>query len=189
MTPAVFFDRDGTVIEQVHYLNRVDQVQLLPGAAKTIDEIRSMGFKVVIVTNQAVIGKGLLTVEGLYDIQAEFDRQLKAEGTFVDAWYYCPEVRTAPDRVSIDHPDRKPGPGMLLRGAKEHNLDISESWMVGDMLSDTLAGRNAGCKATVLVQTGLADATDSQHSSVDHTVSDITLVPDLIRKAQQENKT
>lgn len=187
MQPAVFFDRDGTIIEQVHYLNQVEQVRLLPGAAQTIDALRKLGFKIIVVTNQAVIGKGLLTVEGLHDIQAEFDRQLQAEGTFVDAWYYCPEVRTAPDRVSVDHPDRKPGPGMLLQAAREHNLDLSESWMVGDMLSDTLAGRNAGCRSTILVQTGLADPDDKDHSSVDHTVSDITAVPQLIRKAQQEN--
>lgn len=189
MTPAVFLDRDGTVIEQVHYLNKVEQVSLIPGAAQSIIEFRNMGFKVVIVTNQAAIGKGLLTVDGLHEIQVEFDRQLKAEGTFVDAWYFCAELRTAPDRVTVDHPDRKPGPGMLLRAAKEHDIDVSKSWMVGDMLSDTLAGRNANCKSTVLVSSGLAGEDDRHHPSVDYTVNNITAVPELIRKAHKENIT
>ncbi len=178
--PAVFLDRDGTVIKSVHYLNRPEQVELIEGAARVLTKLEEAGFLRIIVTNQAAIGKGLLDVQGLKDIQAELDRQLLEQGSSLDGWYYCPKIRITDDFETIDHPDRKPGPGMLQRAALEKNISLSASWMVGDMLSDTLAGKNAGCKATILVRTGLADKLSESHPSVDYVASSIADIDKII---------
>lgn len=154
MRPAVFLDRDGTIIRQVHYLCDPGQVELLPGAARAISQLRARGFACVVVSNQSAIGRGLLTLEGLAAVHAELVLQLEAQGTALDGWYFCPEVPRTSDRTIQDHPDRKPAPGMLLRAARELQLDLAESWMVGDMISDVLTAINAGCRGSVLVRTG-----------------------------------
>jgi D,D-heptose 1,7-bisphosphate phosphatase len=162
--PAVFLDRDGTLIEHVHYLADPAHVRLLPGAAEAVRRLREAGFACVLVTNQSAIARGLLTEDGLREIHREQARQLAEAGTELDAIYYCPEAPASDDRTAVEHPDRKPGPGMLLRAAEEMGLDLARSWMVGDLISDALAGRNAGCKGSLLVRTGksngLANAGD-----------------------------
>ncbi len=151
--PAVFLDRDGTLIAHVHYLSYPALVQLLPGAAEALIRLRRAGFAVVLVTNQSAVGRGMLSVERLDQIHAEMNRQLAAADATIDAIYYCPDVPSGDDRTVVDNPDRKPGPGMLLRAAAEHELDLPSSWMIGDLISDALAGRNAGCQS-VLVESG-----------------------------------
>ncbi len=154
LCPAVFLDRDGTLIEHVHHLVDPSQVRLIPGAAEAVIRLRAAGYQIVLVTNQSVIGRGFLTEEGLDRVHAEMNKQLAARGTQVDGIYFCPVAPTVSDPRLVDHPDRKPGPGMLLRAARELDLDLRQSWMVGDMVSDLLAGRNAGCKGSILVRTG-----------------------------------
>ena len=100
----------------------------------------------MLVTNQSAIGRGMLTEDRLDLIHDEMNRQLAAAGAALDAIYYCPEAPAGDDRTVVEHPDRKPGPGMLLRAAAELGLDLGASWMVGDMISDVLAGLNAGCR-------------------------------------------
>lgn len=162
MRPAVFLDRDGTLIEERHYLCDPAGVCLYPGTAEAIRDLRAAGFACVMVSNQSGIGRGLFTVDDLHRVQEELARQLAAAGgpgAVLDAWYFCPEAPKADgDRRAIEHPDRKPGPGMLLRAAREHGLDLATSWMVGDMESDLLAGRNAGCRGSILVRTGYGSA-------------------------------
>jgi D,D-heptose 1,7-bisphosphate phosphatase len=157
---AVFLDRDGTLIEHVHYLSNPRDVRLLPGAAEALRRFRDAGFACVVVTNQSAIGRGMLTETRLHEIHAEMNRQLAAEGVAVDAIYFCPEAPAGDDRTAIEHGDRKPGPGMLIRAAGEMGLDLASSWMVGDLISDVLAGINAGCRGSILVRTGksLTDA-------------------------------
>jgi len=150
--PAVFFDRDGTLIEPVHYLNRPEQLRLMPDAATSLARLQAAGFQRVVVTNQSAIGRGLLSEEGLSAVHDAMTDQLAREGAWVDAIYHCPVAPAIADRRSIEHPDRKPGPGMLLRAANDLNLDLSQSWMVGDMVSDVLAGTNAGCRGSILMQ-------------------------------------
>lgn len=154
MRRAVFLDRDGTLIALVHHLTKASDVQLLPGAGQAVFALRERGYACVLVTNQSVIGRGLLTVTGLEEIHQELLRQLSAHRTALDGIYYCPVAPTVSDPRTIEHPDRKPGPGMLLRAARELGLQIGQSWMVGDSLSDLLAGRNAGCAGSVLVKSG-----------------------------------
>lgn len=163
--PAIFLDRDGTIIRQIHHLCDPDWVELLPGAAQAIAAFREAGYVCVVVTNQSVIGRGKLTEEGLAQINARMDDQLAAYGTQVDGLYFCPHAPAKKgDRTAIEHPDRKPGPGMLLQAAAELNLDLSRSWMIGDMTSDMLAGKNAKCKGAVLVRTGNGTEKDFEHA-------------------------
>lgn len=175
--PAVFLDRDGTIIEAVHYLSDPAAVRLLPGAAAAIRRLRDAGYACVVVTNQSAIGRGLLTVEGYHAVHAELERQLAAAGAALDAAYFCPTVPASDDRAAIDDPDRKPGPGMLLRAAAEHGLDLARSWMVGDMVSDVLAGLNAGCRGVLFVTCGQGHVADVQHRD------DVTIVANLAEAA------
>jgi D-glycero-D-manno-heptose 1,7-bisphosphate phosphatase len=149
--PAVFLDRDGTLTEERSYITRPDQVRLLPGAALAVRLLRQAGFACVVVTNQSAVGKGLITLAELGHIHVEMLRQLRDEETELDGLYSCP---FSPTETRSEHPDRKPAPGMLLRAARELDLDLANSWMVGDRVSDVLAGRNAGCRESVLVRTG-----------------------------------
>jgi histidinol-phosphate phosphatase family protein len=148
--PAIFLDRDGTVIEHVHYLCDPALVRLLPGVAEALRRFRRAGFARVLVTNQSAIGRGMLTAERLDQIHAEMNRQLAAHGATIDAIYYCPDAPSGDDRTLVENPERKPGPGMLLRAAADLKLDLGASWMIGDLVSDVLAGQNAGCRSILL---------------------------------------
>ena len=159
--PAIFLDRDGTLIEHVHYLSDPALVQLLPGAAEALRRFRRAGFARVLVTNQSAIGRGMLTAERLDQIHTEMNRQLAACGATIDAIYYCPDVPAGDDRTVVENPDRKPGPGMLLRAAADLKLDLGASWMIGDLISDVLAGQNAGCRS-ILLESGQTAPEEAQ---------------------------
>ncbi|MFY1638119.1 D-glycero-alpha-D-manno-heptose-1,7-bisphosphate 7-phosphatase [Solwaraspora sp. WMMB335] len=148
---AVFLDRDGTLIEEVHYLGDPQQVRLLPGAAQLLRGVRDAGYRTVLVTNQSAIGRGLITPAQYHSVNARMRQLLAAEGAALDAAYHCPVVPRSADRTVVDHPDRKPGAGMLLRAAHDLDLDLAASWMVGDRVSDVLAGLHAGCRGVVMV--------------------------------------
>lgn len=179
LRPAAFLDRDGTIISEVHYIARPEHVELLPGAAEAIAMLTRAGFACVVVSNQSGVGRGKLTEADMHRVQAEVERQLAGAGAKLLAAYFCTvppsaDADTAPDRRSrVEHPDRKPGPGMLLRAAKEHGLDISRSVMVGDMLSDVLAGKNAGVMASVHVKTGHGMTQPEAMSVADFAATDL----------------
>jgi D,D-heptose 1,7-bisphosphate phosphatase len=178
---AVFLDRDGTLIEQVHYLSDPRDVRLLPGVVEALRRFRDAGFAAVVVTNQSAIGRGILTEARLHEIHDEMARQLAAEDVAVDAIYYCPEAPSNDDRTTVEHGDRKPGPGMLVRAAGEMGLDLSDSWMVGDMISDVLAGNNAGCRGSILVRTGKGPSAEEARLDANYqTADDLRAAADLI---------
>ena len=160
MKPAAFLDRDGTIIELVHHLTEPGDVRLIKGAGAAIKRLRAAGWPVIVITNQSVIGRGKLTKAGLARVHDEMNAQLAAEGTKVDAIYFCPLAPTQKDQRVIEDPMRKPGAGMLLEAARDHDIDLEASWMVGDSLSDVLAGKNAGCRSLV-VRTGYGDKVTS----------------------------
>src|SRR5271169_6840800 len=120
--PAVFLDRDGTLIEHVPYLSDPALVRLLPGAAEALKRFRRAGFASVLVTNQSAIGRGMLTEDRLDQIHTELYRQLAAAGTTLDGIYYCPDAPDGDDRTVMECQDRKPGPGMLRRAAADLKL-------------------------------------------------------------------
>jgi D-glycero-D-manno-heptose 1,7-bisphosphate phosphatase len=149
--PAVFLDRDGTIIEDVPYLSDPAQIRLLPGAADALLRLSAGGFACVLVTNQSGVGRGMFPEERVHAVHSALVQALSREGASLDRVYYCIEPPASEDPSAIDHPDRKPGPGMLLRAASELGLDLARSWMVGDKISDVLAGLNAGCLGSILV--------------------------------------
>jgi mannose-1-phosphate guanylyltransferase len=151
--PAVFLVRDGTLIEQVPYLSDPAMVSLLPGAAESLKRLRRAGFASVLVTEQPAIGRGMLAVNRLDEIQMELNRQLALQGATIDGIYYPPDAPKDDDPAVMENSNRGPGPGMLLRAASELNLDLAASWMVGKLLSDVLAGLSEGCKS-ILVKSG-----------------------------------
>ena len=119
-------------------------VKLLPGAAEALVRFRRAGYARVLVTNQSAVGRGMLTEERLEEIHVEMNRQLAACGATLDAIYHCPDVPASDDRTRVENSDRKPGPGMLVRAAADLDLDLGASWMVGDLISDVLAGPERG---------------------------------------------
>ena len=152
VTRAVFLDRDGTLIEHRHHLVSPADVRVLEGASQAVGRLQEGGYRCVVVTNQSVIGRGLLTHAGLRAVHEEMAAHLHNAGVRLDGIYYCPVAPRGNDPLAVEHPDRKPAPGMLLRAAAEMGLALGESWMVGDSESDLLAGRNAGCRGSVLVR-------------------------------------
>ena len=143
--PAVFFDRDGTLIEEVDYCDHPSRVRAFPGAVEALLKLSGAGFVLVIVTNQSGIGRGYFTREDYDSVHEEVIWQLNP--AVISATYYDDST---PDKPS---PRRKPSPVMLEEAARELGLDLSRSWMVGDKTSDIECGKNAGLR-TVLVETG-----------------------------------
>jgi D-glycero-D-manno-heptose 1,7-bisphosphate phosphatase len=183
MRTAVFLDRDGTLIEHIHHLTDPADVHLVEGGGRAVASLRAAGFACVVVTNQSVVGRGMLDEAGLARVHEVLRRQLADAGTQLDGLYWCPVRPVGDDPTVIEDPDRKPGPGMLQRAARELDLDLARSWMVGDAISDMLAGRNAGCRATVLVRTGHGERVDASHPAVDHVASDLPSAVALILRA------
>lgn len=151
LKPAVFLDRDGTIIEDPGYLRDCSQVRLLPGAVEAIRQFRRAGFRVVVVTNQSAVARGYLTEAQLAAIHDHLRRMLAAHGAPLDGVYYCPyhpEGVVDAYRKSSDW--RKPDCGMLQAAAGDLGLDLAQSWMIGDSAGDVEAGRRAGCRTVLL---------------------------------------
>ncbi len=155
---AVFLDRDGTINKYVGFLRNIDEFELLPGVAEAIRNINDSGYLSIVATNQPVIARGEVTEQELNQIHNKMETELGEEGAYLDAIYYCPHhphkgyAGEIPE-LKVECECRKPKPGMLLRAAKDYNIDLSESWMIGDGENDILAGKAAGCK-TVLIGEG-----------------------------------
>jgi D-glycero-D-manno-heptose 1,7-bisphosphate phosphatase len=152
--PAVFIDRDGTLTEEVGYLNHPKRLRLIPRSAEAVSLLNRAGMKAVVATNQSGIARGYFTEEILNAIHAELLSQLKAEGAALDGIYVCMHHPTEGERPYRRVCDcRKPGPGLLHRAAADLGLDLQRSYAVGDKISDVVAGHRAGARG-VLVLTG-----------------------------------
>ena len=151
---AAFLDRDGTIIRQVELMHEVSQLRLLPGAAAAICRLNAKDFLVVVVTNQPVVARGVASEQEIKLVHEELNRRLQARGAHIDAFYFCPHHPNATlEQYRTTCPCRKPEPGMILRAAEEHGVDLSRSVMIGDSTQDVLAGNRAGVH-TILVRTG-----------------------------------
>ena len=158
--PAVFIDRDGTLNEEVDYLCRPEDTVLTPGVGQAIAALNQRGIPVLVISNQAGIGKGKFAWKDYESVMLHLDHLLAQAGAHIDGAYVCPFHPSAQeDYRHPSHPDRKPNPGMLLRAATDHDIDLSASWMIGDKMIDLEAGRNAGCRVA-LVRTGYGVVTD-----------------------------
>lgn len=152
--PAVFLDRDGTINEQMGYVNHLSRFQLLPGVARAIRSLNEAGLPVVVVTNQSGLARGYFPESLLEAVHAELHRLLAREGAHLDGLYICPHHPEArEERFRLDCDCRKPRPGLLERAAAELGLDLGRSYMVGDRWSDLRCGAAVGA-TTVLVLTG-----------------------------------
>ncbi len=153
---AIFLDRDGTINSYKGFLTHPDDFELLPGVAEAIRTINHSGYLCIVVSNQPVIARGDCTFEELQTIHDKMETLLGKEGAFVDGIYYCPHH---PDKgfegerpeYKIDCDCRKPKAGLLFQAAKDWNIDLSQSYMIGDSDRDVEAGKNAGCKASILL--------------------------------------
>ncbi len=152
--PAVFLDRDGTLIEEVGYPTRPQQIRILGGVARGLERLAEAGFKRIVVTNQSGIARGLMTEDDLDRFHEALDEQLDLLGAAVDAYYACPHH---PDRSEAARPDlaiecdcRKPKPGLILQAAEDLDIDLGASWTVGDAWRDVQAGQAAGLRTVKL---------------------------------------
>lgn len=158
---AVFLDRDGTLMEEVHYCGDPAKVKVFPGVSDALRRLKEAGFLLVIVTNQAGIGRGIITEAQYWAVHRELLRQL-GDG-LIDASYFCADV---PDAASHR---RKPEPGMVLEAAAEFSVDLSRSFLIGDKSLDVECGRRAGTR-TIQVMTGYGQ---EQKCEADFTAQDL----------------
>lgn len=153
---AIFLDRDGTINKMVGFITKPEQFELLPGVAKAIKAINKSGYLAIVITNQPVIARGDCTFEQLQTIHNKMETELGKEGAFVDAIYVCPHhtdkgFSGERPEYKCDCDCRKPKPGLLLQAAKDFNIDLSQSYMIGDSDRDVKAGENAGVKKAIKV--------------------------------------
>ena len=175
MRPSVFLDRDGTLIEEVGYLGDPDGVVVLSGVPEALQRLRDAGFALVVVSNQAGVARGYFTEEDVLAVNRRLAELLEAEGIRLDAWHFC-----------VHHPDhggpcecRKPEPGMLRDAARQLDLDLSRSWIVGDHPSDAEAGRRAGARG-ILVRSGHLHEHDNEIADDVPVVADLSAAAELI---------
>jgi D-glycero-D-manno-heptose 1,7-bisphosphate phosphatase len=158
LRPAVFLDRDGTIAEEVGYLNHVSRFRMFPFAAEAIRRLNEAGFPVVVVSNQSGVGRGYFPESLVQTVNELMKAQLAASGSRIDAIYYCPHT-------SADNCDcRKPKAGMLERAAREHSLDLPRSFVVGDRYGDIELARYARARG-ILVRTGYGEGELTWHSA------------------------
>lgn len=146
---AVFLDRDGVInADRDDYVKNTRELVIYPFAPAAIRAINDAGWKVFIVSNQQGVAKGIISEVDLHGIEVEIRRQVEDAGAKIEAFYYCKHL--ASDSCGC----RKPQPGLILRAAREHSIDLADSIMVGDTQRDILAGKAAGCRWTIVVLTG-----------------------------------
>jgi D-glycero-D-manno-heptose 1,7-bisphosphate phosphatase len=156
MTPAVFLDRDGTLIEDADYLRRLDQILLFPWTIDALRLLNRAGFRTVVVTNQSAVARGFVTEEFVRETHAALDALVTVGGARIDGYYFCPHhPEAAIERYRTACRCRKPGPGMIEQATADLGLDLSRSWMVGNRWLDVETGTSAGTKS-ILVQPDVA---------------------------------
>lgn len=180
-TRAVFLDRDGTLVDELGFLARPEDLRLLPGAAEGVRLLNRAGWRAVVVTNQSGIARGLFGERELAAVHARLEAELARAGARLDGIFHCPHhpaEGTPPLRQVCTC--RKPEPGLLLTAARELELDLGASWMVGDSLRDLEAGARAGLAGAILVLTGKGAAELARHARP-QTVSTAPDLPSAVR--------
>jgi D,D-heptose 1,7-bisphosphate phosphatase len=183
---AVFLDRDGTLIQEMEYLSRPDQIAFFPGVGRALRGLRQAGFKLFIVSNQSGVGRGLFTLADVGRVHARLVDELAAEDARIDKIYVAPEAPGAPSR------GRKPLPQFLFDARDEFQLDLSQSYFIGDKLIDLQCGWNAGVKKSILVRTGYGrelEQTDGGAIAAAIVVDDLAAAAAWILQKEAADKT
>ncbi len=156
---AVFLDRDGTINVEKSYLHKIEDFEFIPGAQDAIKRLKDAGFLVIVVSNQSGVGRGYFDEQAVVTLHKHIQAELAVYGTSIDAFYFCPHHPVhGVDDYQVACNCRKGQPGMLLQAARELEIDLQQSFMVGDKLADLEAGQRAGCQS-ILVLTGYGDKT------------------------------
>ena len=172
---AVFVDRDGTIIQDADYCSDPKQVKPLDGAANALRRLKNAGYKIIVITNQSGIGRGFFTEKQYRAVEAEVSRQLGDH--LIDATYFCPDAPGQPSKC------RKPAPGMVLEAARDHDVDLARSFLIGDKEIDAECAHNAGVRA-IRVRTGFDKMTAG--SCADWVAEDLPAAAEIILKATNE---
>lgn len=164
---AIFLDRDGTINKYVGFLRDIDEFELLDGVADAIQEINASGYLAIVSTNQPVIARGEVSFDELEMIHNKMETLLGQKGAYLDAIYFCPHhphkgYEGERPELKFDCECRKPKPGMLLKAAQEFNIDLAQSWMIGDGENDIKAGMNAGCKTALIGESAFGQTLNVQ---------------------------
>lgn len=170
---AIFLDRDGTINKYVGFLRKINDFELIDGVASAIKKINESGYLAIVITNQPVIARGEVTIEGLQEIHNKMETLLGEKDAFINDIFFCPHH---PDKgfererteYKINCDCRKPQIGMFLRAAEKYNIDLTKSWMVGDSEIDMIAGLNAGCKVALLGNSSIYEAYENLNDFVDN---------------------
>jgi D-glycero-D-manno-heptose 1,7-bisphosphate phosphatase len=174
-SPAVFIDRDGTIMHDADYCSDPKQVQIFPGVGEALRGLKDHGYKLIIITNQSGIGRGFFSVEQYRAVETEVLRQLGDR--LIDATYFCPDVPGQPSKC------RKPAPGMILEATRDHDVDLAHSFFVGDKEIDVECGHNGGIRA-IRVRTGFDKMTDG--SAADWVAEDFPSAAQIILNCTNE---
>ncbi len=156
MKKAVFLDRDGTINVEKDYLYQVADFEFVPGAEEAIRRLNQAGLLVIVVTNQSGVARGYYTEDDVEQLHRHINRELARHDAHVDAWFYCPHHPSGKGSYALPCSCRKPLPGMLRAAALRYDIDLEQSYMVGDKQADIEAGMAAGCH-TILVRTGYGE--------------------------------
>ena len=183
---AIFLDRDDTLIEDPGYINNPDQVKLLDGVAEALVELRAIGYKLIVVSNQSAVARGIVSEKVLGEIHDRLRQLLAEKGAYLDKIYYCPYH---PDGVITKYRResdlRKPNPGMLLTAADEMDLDLGQSWCIGDSGHDVEAGLRAGCKTILITSHQKPTYGGPGEPSPDHKAVNIKEAVNIIKQHQR----
>ena len=165
--PALFLDRDGVIVEESHYLSRVEDVRLIDGAAEVIAHANGQNIPVIIVTNQSGIARGKFEWQNFIDVQEQILANLDAENAYVNAIFACPfHAEGLSPYQHPDHPCRKPNPGMIEKADRHFSIDKQKSWIIGDRAADLQAGKNGGLAGGIHVATGHGDDAEQNAASL-----------------------
>jgi D,D-heptose 1,7-bisphosphate phosphatase len=180
---AVFLDCDGTLIEDPGYINRPEQVRLLDGVPEALVELKNLGYKLVVVSNQSGVARGMVTEKALGQIHDRLKQLLGEKGAVLDQIYYCPyHPEGIIEKYRKESDWRKPSPGMLIAAAEQMNIDLNLSWTIGNSRRDIEAGSRAGCK-TILINQSPGHSFEEQNGvRPDHVAVNIKEAVNIIKQ-------
>lgn len=185
---AVFLDRDDTIIEDPGYINDPAQIKLLGGVVESLRRLQKMGFKLVVVTNQSGVARGIVSEEVLEKIHERLQNLLIRRRIHLDGIYYCPyHPEGVIAKYCRESEFRKPGSGMLTQAAEDLDIDLEQSWMIGNSYSDITAGAGAGCRTILISSSAKLPRRSRSDARPDKTAANIKEATNIIKMFQREN--